>query len=807
MRRQLRQDLFADLYLVEVILDGEASSFPDDVLAVARHVVLHGDDACRGVFQKEALQNVGWRTALDEGTYDYFLFVDADVFATELDWLSRIRARVRDDPNRAVQGFRLVTDPTDPAFDRASVGATFLLDHQTDLLPNPGVAWGLHRALLEQGDGFNPLCIDCGGDSAFVAEYLNGPDETYDPWLLGFRWFGEVARDLPVRAILDCVPVDLTHVGHGAARDRNYQEVRYAIDGFPPIRELVELGKDGLLRWRDPACPERQLLEHRAEMQSRAEVDRLFAEHAYTRRPATPEPPRAPREKPLATPQHARTPERAAPEETTSASERLAVFDPRAVYRGEWPFSWCSNVERLATSTYAPVGHDGDKPVLVLRRVDRDAPVVVALALRPTWTGADLGGFDSLELTVLAEGGEHPEVTVWLTGEELDGTIPESAQISLGARGLRQGRVQRFSIGLRELVVGTDFDLARTRQVVVVGHACERLEVSSVVVAQGGKVDGTSPVRVPTGPLASGLPLRGRVRIEGGTVVSDRGEHLRGVPVWLYKWGTINGLSEHAQDPAFYRDLARLGVNSVRLVCFDAWQRSHGFPHYAFDTSAADRVLLLEQLDGAVAAASRAGLHVLVNYHDVGRLDLDHCRSFWELVAGRYAGWTNVFYELANEPVPWCPCDWDDDALAEQQSLLATVRDRAPESHVVLCSFANTNDEYRAMVDVVDALDVDWSNASVGFHCYQTGGSSAPIVATRERYAVICTEVDVPVSAGGDPNVIPMDGEAWPTQTLERLGISWFAWRANGPEELERNFRDGFLADARRRGYDWTAGG
>ncbi len=189
---------------------------------------------------------------------------------------------------------------------------------------------------------------------------------------------------------------------------------------------------------------------------------------------------------------------------------------------------------------------------------------------------------------------------------------------------------------------------------------------------------------------------------------------------------------------------------------------------------------------------------MLVNYHDTGRLDVDHCRRFWEIVAGRYADWANVFYELANEPVPWCPCDWDEDALAAQQSLLATIRDRAPETHVVLCSFANTNDEYKPMVAVVDALDVDWSNASVGFHCYQTGGTSAPIVATRERYPVICTEVDVPVSAGGDANVVAMDGEDWPTQTLERLGISWFAWRANGPEELERHFRGGFLAAAKR---------
>jgi hypothetical protein len=362
-------------------------------------------------------------------------------------------------------------------------------------------------------------------------------------------------------------------------------------------------------------------------------------------------------------------------------------------------------------------------------------------------------------------------------------------------------------VSLEELVGDTGFDLTRTRQVAIVGDRCELLELSRVYVRRsiGAEAKTASPAE-PRRAATSPSP-RGRPRIERGTVVSDRGERLRGVPVWLYKWGSVNGLSNHVLDPVYYERLGELGVNSIRLVCFDAWQRSRGYPHYAYDTSAADREQFVAQLDTAVDLASRAGLYVLVNYHDTGRLDVEHCRAFWEIVAERYAGWSNVFYELANEPVAWCPCDWDDASLDAQRSLLATIRLRAPETHVVLCSFANTNDEYRAMTEVAEALGVDWSNASLGFHCYQTGGTSAPISAARERFPVICTEVDVPVSAGGDPNVVAMDGEEWPTQTLERLGISWFAWRANGPTELRRHFRDGFLADAKRRGYDWTGRG
>jgi hypothetical protein len=810
LRRQLGQDLYADVYLVELLLEDEESPFPSDVLAEVRHLVLRGDDACRDLFQKEALQNIGWRAALAEGGYEHFLFVDADVYATELDWFSRVRERLRDDPGRAVQGFRIVADPVDERFYRSSVGATFVLDHQTDLHPNPGIAWGLHRSLLESGDGFNPLCIECGGDSAFVTEYLNTAAVTYDPWLLDIRWFREIERDLPVRAALDCVPVDLVHVNHGPSRDRNYQEVRYAIDGFPPLDQLVELGADGLLRWRDPACPERRLLRRRPEMRSQAEVERLFAEHGYARRSNPPVERALPRQKPVSTAAPPRPLPRPAAEPAEPTPGRLSIFDPRQVYRSEWPFSWSDNVERGGAGAYAPLAAGRDTPTLSLRRLSPERAVVVALAVLPTWETADLRELDSLELTVLAAGGEAPEVLVWLTSHSPDGADGESEHVRLQARGLRPGVGERFTIDLAELVGTTGFDLAHTRQVVVVGRDCELLELSRIAATAGSRVEAPArrwlPRRLAPRPPGLSPSAPGRVRIERGTVVTDRGEQLRGVPVWIYKYGSRAGLSDHVADPSYYEGLRALGINGVRLVCFDAWQRSNGYPHYRYESSGRDRRRFLAELDTAVDLASRAGLYVLVNYHDVGCLDLEHCQAFWQLVAGRYADLTNVFYELANEPVAWSAEDWDDAALDAQRALLATVRVAAPRTHVVHFSFPNTFDGRRTMSDVAAALDADWTNASLGFHCYRTDGTSAPIVTAREQFPVLCTEVDVPVAFGGDPNGVPMDGEPWPTQTLERLAISWFSWRANGPHELELFFRQGILAAARRDGYAWAAG-
>ena len=53
-----------------------------------------------------------------------------------------------------------------------------------------------------------------------------------------------------------------------------------------------------------------------------------------------------------------------------------------------------------------------------------------------------------------------------------------------------------------------------------------------------------------------------------------------------------------------------------------------------------------------------------------------------------------------------------------------------------------------------------------------------------------------------DADSLSMDDELLGVQTMERLGISWFHWKIDGPENLRVNggkLRD----DARKKGYLW----
>ena len=242
------------------------------------------------------------------------------------------------------------------------------------------------------------------------------------------------------------------------------------------------------------------------------------------------------------------------------------------------------------------------------------------------------------------------------------------------------------------------------------------------------------------------------------------------------------------------------------MVCFDPWQRSHNFPHYDV-TAPQDLNQLLDQIDQVVLFAGKSGMYVVINYHDTGRYEPEFAEAFWRAVAPRYAHLPHVIYELLNEPVEWFPEHYSPEVIDYQNRLYSIVRELAPDTHLIMLTFANTVGFVSGctMESVAAKLDhVDWANASVGFHTYHTGGTSAPIQALRRSFPVINTEACVPKSHGGLDAVEPMDADEWPTQTMERLGISWFAWLVDGNANFTANFEQGILYDAQAKGYEWT---
>ncbi|MFC1680794.1 hypothetical protein ACFL1S_03245 [Pseudomonadota bacterium] len=486
MRNQLAQDLYCDYFLIEAVPENGVSAYPQDFLSLLNHVPVPSTSRSDELFQKESLMNVGWKTALKRHAYDYFIFTDADIYSDQSDWFRKIRGRLRLNPSRAVQGFRLVRDTLDPNLRYSSLASVHVLKYQTDLTLNPGMCWATHRRVLEMGNGFNADCIVCSGDSAFVSEYMNWENFQYDSFLYQFNWFHEIERKLPFRVEIDCVPVDILHVHHGYVKDRNYNGVCYALDGLPPIDQLVCRDANGLLVWKDPDCVERRLMRQRHRMGTREGVDQVFEEFGYDRftHSAVSES-RVPPPKPLfESPLDEDLLSVRLPANAGSHGQAdygvLNLFNPVEVFRRDFPFSWCSGVSQVPGSTFIPI-NTGSRPfTLVLDGLEDAEYVIGVLPIQPSWEPFNLTLYSFLHITVQYSDNMLSGVQLALESKDPDGAECESSQISLSGKGVKAGKPHKLVIPIKEFDGKPGFQLEHIRLLKIIGRSGSRIEFSRI---------------------------------------------------------------------------------------------------------------------------------------------------------------------------------------------------------------------------------------------------------------------------------------------------------------------------------------
>ena len=207
------------------------------------------------------------------------------------------------------------------------------------------------------------------------------------------------------------------------------------------------------------------------------------------------------------------------------------------------------------------------------------------------------------------------------------------------------------------------------------------------------------------GITAASAADRGRVKVQNGTVLSDRNTLLRGVRTQLLKG--------YVAPNSYWRHLsADIGINAVR---------------YGVKTNAQGRPLAqqLPALDLAVNLAGANHLYLMINNSTKsGTYDLAALKAFWSVVAPRYKNRTHVFFEMTNEPVKgsphWgAPEQFTDKVLGDLKSVYAIMRTGAPKTHIVMFTTANLWPTCSSWVALIRRMGgIDWTKASVGFHHY-----------------------------------------------------------------------------------------
>ncbi len=257
---------------------------------------------------------------------------------------------------------------------------------------------------------------------------------------------------------------------------------------------------------------------------------------------------------------------------------------------------------------------------------------------------------------------------------------------------------------------------------------------------------------------------RGRPVISGGTLLTDNGLPLRGESLFLGQWADGSTFNE-----AWWRELRDdYHLNAMRLLMFRPPQQNNPNCGPSTGCEDLDQIVggqtVLERMDEVVDIAGALGMYIIVDYHPVGGHDAGDAMAWWSQVAPRYQNRTHVIYEACNEPVAWSPQVYGPADVQFVEDSFSLIRGLAPDTPIILWSFANATTAMRSKVE--EGTAINYSNALVGYHPYGSYSQSG-VANTMSAFPVMNTEV-----GGSESN---FNSQAFIDQVAdcEALGVSW----------------------------------
>lgn len=263
---------------------------------------------------------------------------------------------------------------------------------------------------------------------------------------------------------------------------------------------------------------------------------------------------------------------------------------------------------------------------------------------------------------------------------------------------------------------------------------------------------------------------RCRVRISNQTVVADNGYLLRGEHILLFKSANSGQFNPEATDPNYYRKLRdQYHLNTIRLLVYRDI-RDNDSQWYSIEEA-------LPYIDRAVEITEELGLYLIIDYHPTPpgvfylRNHEGDGMAFWQTIAPRYTDKTHLLFEVHNEAFladrveDFSPGTNGykklQDVIKFEQDVFALIRQADPNVHIVLWTFPRSRGyDLTGIVD--QAVGLDYSNASVGYHYYF---KDPTLIATmRNKYPIFMTEWEAGENTAGYQDAIT---------SLEEDKISW----------------------------------
>jgi len=256
--------------------------------------------------------------------------------------------------------------------------------------------------------------------------------------------------------------------------------------------------------------------------------------------------------------------------------------------------------------------------------------------------------------------------------------------------------------------------------------------------------------------------VSGRLHVEGSSIVDAGGNkvQLRGVSTHGLAW-----FPEYVNYDAFQTLRDDWGANVVRLAMYTA--------EYGGYCNGGDRNALLALIDAGVNYASQLDMYVIIDWHILSDGNpyqhKDEAVAFFSEISSKYAGYSNVIYEICNEPQN---SDWNSVIKPYAEEVLSAIRSNTDALVIV-----GTN-TWSQDVDAVIGNKIDDANVCYALHFYAATHKDAIrnklISAMDNGVPVFVSECSI-CDASGNGGIDYGSADEW-LNLLNSRGVSFLAW-------------------------------
>lgn len=269
-----------------------------------------------------------------------------------------------------------------------------------------------------------------------------------------------------------------------------------------------------------------------------------------------------------------------------------------------------------------------------------------------------------------------------------------------------------------------------------------------------------------SGGVETGIPA---LKVEGNMLCNENGEpvQLRGI--------STHGLAWFPQyvNEACVSELKSWGANVLRLAMYTA--ESGGY------CTGGDKQQLKNLVREGIKYATSNGMYVIVDWHVLSEGDpnvhKEEAKAFFDEISKEYSGYSNVIYEICNEP---CNGATWDQVSAYANEVIPVIRSNAPKS-VIIVGTPNWSQD----VDKAAEKPLQFENVMYTLHFYAATHKD-DLRAKMEKainagLPVFVSEFGI-CDASGNGAIDEGSADTW-IKMLNKLNISYICWNLSNKAE------------------------